>query len=185
MVFIGLDPSLTATGVVVISEDYQILHKDVLSTPIFGVERLYHLEVKLNKILDKYKKEPKFSAIERGAYKEEGRIFDLGEWSGVLKVNIFKREVDTIVVAPLQLKKYVTGKGVSKGKAVILLDIYKYWKEEFRDDNLADAYVLARICHDYYYTFRSKEEKNLNLKRYQVEVLKKIYEEHDKIKVVI
>lgn len=49
-----------------------------------------------------------------------------------------------LVVPPLTLKKYATGKGTSK-KQEMLLQIYKRWGVEFNDDNAADAYALARL----------------------------------------
>ena len=186
MVFIGVDSSLTGTGLVVIDSNYKILESAVFSTPSMGVERLFHLEQKFDSLISPFIKNKAFSAIERGAYKEQGRIFELGEWSGVAKLNLFKKAIDTIIVAPLQLKKYATGTGKSKGKTIIILDVYKKWGEEIRDDNIADAYVLARICRDYYYTYRERNEKlKPDLAKYQVEVLKKIYEEHDKVRDVI
>lgn len=49
------------------------------------------------------------------------------------------------IVAPTMLKKYATGKGVAP-KNGMLLAVYKRWGVEFKDDNLADAYTLARIA---------------------------------------
>jgi Holliday junction resolvasome RuvABC endonuclease subunit len=50
-----------------------------------------------------------------------------------------------LVVPPMTLKKYATGKGTSK-KQEMLLQIYKRWGIEFSDDNAADAYALARLA---------------------------------------
>jgi Holliday junction resolvasome RuvABC endonuclease subunit len=50
-----------------------------------------------------------------------------------------------LVVPPMTLKKYATGKGTSK-KQEMLLQIYKRWGVEFNDDNAADAYALARLA---------------------------------------
>ena len=49
-----------------------------------------------------------------------------------------------LVIPPMTLKKYATGKGTSK-KQEMLLQIYKRWGVEFSDDNAADAYALARL----------------------------------------
>lgn len=49
------------------------------------------------------------------------------------------------IVAPTMVKKYATGKGVAP-KNGMLLAVYKRWGVEFKDDNLADAYTLARIA---------------------------------------
>ncbi len=56
-----------------------------------------------------------------------------------------KKEVPFKVVAPGTLKKFVTGDGRAK-KDLMLLKVYKKWGVEFDDDNLADAYSLARFA---------------------------------------
>ena len=173
--FVGIDPSLTGTGLILLAEDATIIIANKFSTPAMGVERLYHLENKLLEFLDSYK-DIKLVCIEGGAYRETGRIFDLGEWSGVLKLNLYKKGIPVIPAAPLQLKKFVSGVGINQGKEVIILDVFKNFKEEIRDADIADAYVLARMARAYHYLFISK--KYIKLKKYQLEVLKKIHEEH-------
>lgn len=173
--FVGIDPSLQGTGLTLLSEDAKIVITKKFSTPAIGVERLYHLENKLLDFLDSYK-DVKLVCIESGAYRETGRIFDLGEWSGVLKLNLYKKGVPIIPAAPLQLKKFVSGVGKNQGKETIILDVFKNFKEEIRDADIADAYVLARIARAYHYLFI--EKKTINLKKYQLEVLKKIHKEH-------
>lgn len=181
--FLGIDASLGSTGISLIDEDYKVVELDILSTPTRGVERLYHLEIKFLSILDKYKKQISLATIEGGAYREEGRIYDLGMWAGIIQLNLFKAGIDCVTIAPLQLKKYVTGRGKSEGKQIIMLDIFKHWKEEIRDDNKADAYVLSRIAHDYYLKFR--KNKKLVFEKYQEEVLKKLYKENDDFKLIM
>jgi len=51
---------------------------------------------------------------------------------------------DFIIVTPTQLKKYATSKG-NCGKDIIIKEIYKKYKIDFNDNNLADAFVLAKI----------------------------------------
>ena len=70
------------------------------------------------------------------------------------------------IVSPGSIKKYATGKGVAP-KQQMLLAIYKRWGIEFKDDNLADAYVLARIAH-------AIAEDPSDLTVFQREVLKKL-----------
>ncbi len=56
---------------------------------------------------------------------------------------MFKKNVNFKIIAPGTLKKFVTGDGRAK-KDLMLLKVYKKWGVEFSDDNLADAYGLAR-----------------------------------------
>ena len=80
----------------------------------------------------------------------------------------------------MQLKKYVSGEGKSKGKETVLLDIYKNFGEEIRQDDIGDAYVLARIAHDYHFKYIA--DGKVELKKYQEEVLGVIYKSYGKIK---
>jgi hypothetical protein len=48
------------------------------------------------------------------------------------------------LVAPQALKKYVTGKGAGD-KAIIIKKAYQKWGVDIDDDNMVDAYALARL----------------------------------------
>lgn len=49
------------------------------------------------------------------------------------------------VVPPTSLKKFVTGAG-NAAKDNVLLGVYKKWGQEYKDNNKADAYGLARMA---------------------------------------
>lgn len=66
------------------------------------------------------------------------------------------------IVPPTSLKKFVTGKGNAK-KNEMLLGVYKKWGVEYSDDNLADAYSLARVG--------EALDTDVPLAKYQQEVL--------------
>lgn len=71
----------------------------------------------------------------------------LGELGGMVKMTLFGFfGEEPFIVTPTQLKKYATGRGNKVSKAEILLAVYKHWNVEYRDDNMADSYVLARIA---------------------------------------
>lgn len=171
MLFGGIDPSLTGSGFVILDEFCKIVDKIKLSTPTVGVERLYHLELKLLEFLDKYP-QIKLICIEGAAYRETGRIFHIGQWSGIHQLTLYKRGIPFFEVAPLQLKKYVSGVGKNQGKETIMLDVFKNFGEEIRDNDIADAYVLSKVAHDYFFMYSLN--KRVELKKYQVEVLKKL-----------
>ena len=44
----------------------------------------------------------------------------------------------------LNRKKFITGKG-NAPKEFMLMEVYKRFNEEFRDNNICDAYCLARV----------------------------------------
>jgi Holliday junction resolvasome RuvABC endonuclease subunit len=172
-IYLGIDPSLTGSGLVLINEDYSILDMIKFSTPAMGVERLFHLQNKLLEVLNKYTTIRQI-CVEGPALRETGKIFDLGQWAGIIYLELYKRSLDFTVVAPMQLKKYVSAIGKNQGKQVVMLDVFKNFGEEIRDNDLADAYVLARIAHDFYGLCNEAELPNI--KKYQLEVLDKLFE---------
>ena len=176
--FLGLDLSLGSSGIVIIDNNYQIIYKDTLKVLQLGVERLYFLEAQLKKVLDNYN-EIIISCIESPAYRETGKIFELGEWAGIVKLELFKRSIPYIMAAPLALKKYVSGEGKSKGKETVLLDIYKNFNEEIRQDDEGDSYILSRIARDYHNKYILGNE--IEIKKYQQEVLAVVYRGYGKI----
>ena len=170
--FLGLDLSLQSSGLVIIDKDYNIKHSETLSVPQKGVERLYHLKTMFKTSLDSFN--IKFCCIEAPALKAEGRLFNIGELNGIIKLILYKKGINFITPAPSQLKKYATGSGKGN-KSIIILDVYKNFNEEIRNDDIADAYVLARIARDYYLTDLAK----CDLKKYQIEVLKALHKTND------
>ena len=175
--FIGIDPSLTGTGLSVIDDNYTIIQLGSLSTPVVGVERLYHLQIKFLNFLSTFEKDIQFCCIEGAALRESGKLWSLGQWAGIFYLDLYKKGIPFIEAAPLQLKKYVSSVGKNMGKEVVMLDVFKNFGEEIRNSDEADAYVLSRIARDYYYKYVVKDPCD-QLKKYQIEVLNKINENH-------
>jgi crossover junction endodeoxyribonuclease RuvC len=57
---------------------------------------------------------------------------------------LWKQAIEAVLVAPTQLKKFVTGKG-SAEKSVMLREVFRQWNISADNDNEADAYGLYRI----------------------------------------
>ena len=175
LLYFGIDASLTGTGLVLIDENYKIVKTEKLTTKSFGAERLFNLRNKLDLFLEGYKTKIILTCMENYAYgkKDSSSIFDIAEWGGVIRLYLFENNMNYILCGPMQLKKYATGKGnASSTKDLVILDIYKQWGEEIRNNNIADGYVLSRIAKD----FITKEKK---LTTYQVEVIKAIHKSID------
>jgi crossover junction endodeoxyribonuclease RuvC len=49
------------------------------------------------------------------------------------------------IVAATQLKKFTTGSGSAK-KSMMAKEVFKRWNTDFNDENLAEAYALARVA---------------------------------------
>ncbi|MET9120009.1 hypothetical protein [Streptomyces sp. NPDC004528] len=98
-----------------------------------------------------------------------------GELGGAVKLALldvlYKPSCYPLIVAPTKLKKYTTGKGTA-AKNEMLLSVYKRWGVTYSDDNLADAYSLARAASTWHTKNGTKAELDSlkDLKRYPKEV---------------
>jgi len=63
----------------------------------------------------------------------------------MVKYWLWKQRIESVDVAPTQLKKFVTGKGVSE-KEQMLLEVFKRWSVTASNSDEADAYGLLRIA---------------------------------------
>jgi len=144
-IVMGLDLSLTATGVVAVDDNWRIVERRLItSTPKEeNTPRLTKIAISI--MLSVGKIRPDLVTIEGPAFgiSKTTSIFQLGELAGIVKRDLFTTNFPFIIVPPSQLKKFVTGKGNAK-KDLMLLAVHKKYGEDFEDDNLCDAYVLAR-----------------------------------------
>ena len=171
MNYIGLDLSLTASGVFIIDDNTNTILQTCLGVPQQGIERLFFLRSKFNEILDTHP--ITFACLESGAYNEKGRLFQIGELYGLVTLLLYEKGIPYISAAPLAVKKYVSSIGKNQGKGAVMLDVFKMYGLSIYNDNEADACVLSHIAKDYYSTV-IQEHVLEDLKPYQKEVLKTI-----------
>lgn len=148
MFYIGIDASLTATGIVVIDEDCKLHSSKLISSKKKDTERLIDLEKIAKEYLSNYAPDRKLTVmafLENYSFGSRvGQAFSIGEWGGVLRVLLTKMGFEVVEVSPPTLKKFVTGKGNAK-KEQMLLQVYKKYGQEFKSNDLCDAYGLARM----------------------------------------
>ena len=166
--YLGLDLSLTGTGVAVLDDTGAIVCTKTLAFKDRGMERLHKISETINGFLCKY--EPEVVAIEGYSMgSRAGQAFSIGELGGVVKLLLWKSGYnDPLIIAPTRLKKYITGKGNSP-KDTIMMHVYKNWRYEPENNNVADAYGLARIA----LTYNSKEFKLLKHQQDVIDTLRK------------
>jgi crossover junction endodeoxyribonuclease RuvC len=159
---IGIDPSLTSTGIVVLRDGEIEIAQTTKNKPELGticrVHSILHQIIgTLNDMDDIYKPElsqaPDLIVIEGFSYGSKGRsVFDIAYLGWRIREELERlRTGDNIPwleVPPSQLKKFATGQG-NANKEIILQQVYKRWGVEFSDNNQADAYVLAQIGRAY------------------------------------
>lgn len=166
--FIGIDPSLSGTGLVTLDENCNIV-KEVLisSTKIKGdheVERRISYIIKQLSFIKNYnyfdEKEKNYSiiTIEDISFGSRGQGADqLAGLNYVIRLFLLDNNFDFSTVSPSKLKKFVTGVGNCK-KNLMLKEVYKKWKIDYSDDNLCDAYSLARYSYELYNGRKNKNE---------------------------
>ena len=144
--FIGIDPSYNGFGIIILNNEGNIIKEELLTSKSNDEveDRILSLEEKFKFICDienlhvVYIEGPSFSS--QGAF-----VLQMGALHYFLRIFFRKNNINYKVITPGSLKKFVTGKGQCK-KELILLKTYKKWGIEFLDNNLADAYGLARMA---------------------------------------
>ena len=140
----GLDASLTNSGYAVRYKEEGKFHSitGIMKSPKVDARRLKYF-------YDEFK--AKLAELDVNLIIKEGYAYDkanrshaIGELGGVLALAAFENKVPIIFVAPTTLKKFITGSGKGK-KSAIMKDVYKKWKFDTSDDNIADAYGLMKI----------------------------------------
>jgi Holliday junction resolvasome RuvABC endonuclease subunit len=152
MRYVGIDPSLSSTGLTIFDKDTNLFtcfffpkrkkdleyHKSIKNFEIIAlepmpdtknvIERIYH-------VVENVAKEVNFHVdiegiyIEGAAYSGGGRIFDLGQIAGALKYALYKSSHIINEVPIGTNKKYFTGKGNSNKFVMI-----NYLKHHFGID---------------------------------------------------
>lgn len=159
-IFIGVDPSLTATGVsilwrnqmktLLLTAEVEIpgIRKGTTKKEVLkGPARLAWFRRELTAIFLAYPAAR--LAIEGYAFASKfSRAHDLGELGGVLRLAAHDCRIETIIVPPNTLKQFATGKG-NVGKGVVIKEAFKRYGLDVGDDNEADAGVLSIMasCH--------------------------------------
>ena len=144
--FVGLDPSYNEFGLIILDKDANILKQELLtsSSKLEADLRIIQLEEGFKFIPNIVGLQPVY--IEGPAFSSQGQfVLQMGALHYYLRIFFIKNKVEFKVIAPGTLKKFVTGTGKGK-KELILLKTYKKWGEEFSNNNLADAYGLARMA---------------------------------------
>lgn len=142
MTYLGLDISLTKTGVVGLSANGKIvLQKLVTSKPM--PERFKRFDDILCSI-DDCLSNVKLVTIEGYSYGSQGNsLLNICELSGIIKHHLWLRDINFIEVPPATLKKYATGRG-NVGKLEMIQAAHDQYGYKFESDDLCDAYWLAK-----------------------------------------
>jgi Holliday junction resolvasome RuvABC endonuclease subunit len=146
MKYCGIDLSLVNSGLVIIDSDAKILtQRSIFSSPKFLIEaRLITIGRCVFDSL--YEHSPNVIYIEGLAFGARGQsMLQLAALHYYVRVLMYGEEIIFSTISPTEVKKFVTGKGTAK-KELMLLKTFKRWGASFDDNNLCDAYCLARYA---------------------------------------
>lgn len=148
---LGIDPSLTGTGLVVLGFDGKVLaEKEVGTKPNTAlIERFRAIVYASAGFIKNHKPElvvieqPPFGRVVGASAFERNCLFGVLLWE-LNERNLFMRPPR--VVMPTELKKWASGKGNSK-KEDLKLAVFKRWGVDYqgKSNNLCDAHCLARF----------------------------------------
>lgn len=150
VVSLGIDQSLTGFALTALQLDDPSKYMTwVYKSPYFGVERLVDIREFLVDHFEYLSDNNGINDIAmEGTVLASHSALVLGELSALVKLTIYDYFEHgprfPMMVPPMTLKKYASGKGNAK-KQEMLLQMYKRWGIEFNDDNAADSYALARL----------------------------------------
>lgn len=166
---VGIDASLTNTGISIL---HQATHSISLVQPgkLRGAARLCDIRDRVWQHVIVHGM-PQMVAIEGYAYDAVGRVFDLGEGGGVIKLKLFDHNVPTVVVPPTSLKKFATNNG-GASKAKMIKAARVQYGVTTKNDNLADAVALAMFA----YVVLTKD----STRRCELEAVKRLQETNSK-----
>lgn len=176
--FVGLDMSLTSSGICV--KTGSALRVETIRTDPrtcgCDLARLRHIS---NEVMRRIPKDVRMICIED--FFTPSNPFQIGAAIGLamlgatVRLALYEAGMPFYVIAPSQLKKFATGKGAGQ-KSIVVREVFKRWGLDVKDDNQADACVLAHLAE----ALCVREE---NEPKYQAEVVKTILKDRPRYNV--
>lgn len=167
MSIIGIDLSLSNTGIVCLPDKGQYISTLIKTKPIKTrkeeTERLARICLQSLEFVEK-QENVKLILIEGLSFASHKSVAVMQLAGLHYLVRVFTLMFPTVIVAPSTLKKFVTGNGNSH-KDVMMMETFKKYKVTITNDNICDAYCLAQIG-------KSLLNNTLKLTQRQQEVIK-------------
>jgi crossover junction endodeoxyribonuclease RuvC len=139
---LGIDPS-TITGWVALHKGGHCEWGEAQFKKQNGIQRVDSFLGWANDIMEIYR--PRAVFIEGYGYANKYSLATLVEVGTAIRLALHAHGCEYVEIAPSALKKFATGKGNSK-KEQIMLAVFKKWGFDPETNNIADAYVLAKMA---------------------------------------
>jgi Holliday junction resolvasome RuvABC endonuclease subunit len=158
---VGLDLSLTATGWATYNTESKVLNSGTVNSKLKGMDRLDEIVTLIEGMIVHLFRSLKTPItwieavdncevyIENYGFASKGRVVYQGELGGIVRYMLWKHGVKYHDIPPTIAKKVLTGKGNCE-KSLILKELYKKYKIDVDDDNIADAcnlVIIGKMCH--------------------------------------
>jgi crossover junction endodeoxyribonuclease RuvC len=147
MLVLGIDQSLTCTGVFwfgSVEEGWCEIEPGSRR----GADRLLFIRNEFLETLSGRK--PDLVALEGYSYASRGKVFELGEVGGVIKMTLAQLHIPHIVVAPVQVKKFATGHTTAEKEDMVAAMNQRFqYNWALEKHNVADAAALACVAEAY------------------------------------
>jgi len=149
MKILGLDISLTGSGVVLLEDDQIKLELLIKSKPpveknnVTEIERLILIRDKIISIIKEYK--PDLVSIENLAFLAKGTsLTQLSYLNYAIRAYLWENKIKFLIVSPKSLKKFITGSGNAQKEEMMITVLEKYHIAT-TDANIADSCSLAFV----------------------------------------
>lgn len=179
--YLGIDPSLSASGVFFLYDDpsqntgYEICtQKKDFSSSIHRVDFI------ANRIIEDIRKRKPVAIMMEDYFtgKMPGTVIQLAELGTMIRTRILESGNKFAVTPPTRLKKFVSGNGNS-GKELMLKNVFKKWGIDLTSNNIADACGIAYMCRAIYNKLNNIPQV---LTKYEAECIKDYTDELSVVK---
>ncbi len=157
--YLGIDPSLRSTGLVIIGENKPLIRR-ITPTKLRGTRRLQYHRDALREIIPGCVS----VCIEGPSYNSLNRAHDIGRLHGVLLLELEDHQIPTLEIPPNTLKLFATGRG-DASKELVKASANERWNLKLTSDDETDALWLSYLAQ------RLDTPDFTGLKRYQLEVI--------------
>lgn len=148
--YVGIDPSFTATGVVVLDESSAVLACTTIKLPKEGdyLQRSLALRNEIFELITScgIGREPPHVAIESYAYNNKFSLAMLVTLGTVLRMALLDKGWPYVEPSPTAVKAFAMMPKKSKKGAKPVLEAERLWGFKHKSKDVVDAYVMAQIA---------------------------------------
>lgn len=147
MTILGIDPSLSSTGICLMSEDGQVIDSLAIKTDKVGPERLSFFRQSFINLISMRPGIRVF--IEGYSFGSGGKRESMAELGGVIRLTLYDQAIKFIEVPPKTLKKFATGNG-NADKIQMGVQLMKEYGLEYPTSDQTDAFWLCQFGRAYH-----------------------------------